>query len=131
DRLLGSASQYYFFDQGVQLAQSGSWQQTLYMVDGARPTHVTLVWTDSSGAVQAQYSVKNNLDLLACANSGFTCWYSNTFNNLGYSTPNYPNHDGVNNVEQIIIAPNNLSAGSPIYLSISAASIPIGYQDFA
>lgn len=130
DRLLGPSSRYYFFDQGVQLSQSGSWQPTLYIVDGSRPTHVTLVWTDPFGPVQTQYKVQNNLDLFACANGGFTCWYSNTFNYLGYSNANQPYHDSVNNVEQIIIAPNTLSAGAPIYLSVSAASIPIGTQDF-
>ncbi len=58
-------------------------------------------------------------------------WYSNIFNFHGYSSSNSPNHDSVNNVEQIIIAPSSLSTGAPLNLGVSAVSLPGGNQDFA
>lgn len=132
DRLLGTnGSQYYFFDQGVQLQPSGSWNKTLYVTNGARTTHLTLVWTDPPDIPPVtHYITKNNLELVAAGNGGLTLWYSNIFNSQGYTPTNTQNHDSVNNVEQIIIAPNYLSTGAPLYLAISAVSLPGGNQDF-
>ena len=87
-RLLGSAAAYYFYDQGVKLLPgSGLWQKYLYVVDGSRDTHLTLVWTDSAGSVGASYNVINDLDLSATNGNGTSSWYGNRLAN-GYSILN-------------------------------------------
>jgi len=134
-RLLGPASNYFFLDQSGGLVPGGpQFQKYLYVVDGAKATRITIVWTDlASTAGPASYQVINDLNLLICGGTPQKCWQGNHLSG-GQSLPRPPApifRDSVNNVEQVIIAPGTLSTGGSIILTVDPWNVMSTGQDFA
>jgi hypothetical protein len=130
-RLLGPAAGYYFYDQGVKLlSASGLWQKYLYIVNGSRDTHLTLVWTDSAGGVGGSYNVVNDLDLSMTTADGTAHWNGNQLAS-GYSILNSSNRDMVNNVEQVIVPAGTFLSGAGIIAAVDPRTVMAPGQDFA
>lgn len=132
-RLLGDPASYYMMDQAIQLLPASSiWQKYLRIVDGARETRLTVVWTDTPGTPQGQeglpYTVNNDLDLTLTNTAGNRTWYGNRLA-AGYSIENSAVRDTVNNVEQIILPANTFAAADGIIVAVDPGRL-MSAQDF-
>ena len=131
--LFEAETPFAFYDQETVLDNSGEmWQISVGVVDTNKPLKVTLVWSDAPGAIGANPSLVNNLDL-EVTNAGNT-YLGNSFNNGSSTTGG--NADVLNNMENVFI---NAPGGSAIITvkatSISGDGVPIigdgTDQDFA
>jgi serine protease AprX len=77
---------------------TGSKATYTFTATSARPFKVTLAWTDYPGSPSAQYSLVNDLDIVVKSPSG------KTYVGNDKTSPYNDNWDGVNNVENIVIA---------------------------
>lgn len=133
-RLLGPASDYFFYDERASLASGyGVWQKHLTIRDGARETRATLVWTDSPSSIGIEnYKVVNDLNLSVARSSGSHTWYGNRLTG-GFSIANpVPlKLDKANNVEQVILPMNTFASGESVVLAVDPFNVPASGQSFA
>lgn len=104
DRLLNPPVPIVYYENPQLMTTTGQdWTITVTPADLAEPLRITLVWSDEQGALNANPARVNDLDLTVTDPIG-TVWTANHFDNLGWSDTNVsPNHDRINNVENIWI----------------------------
>jgi len=98
--LFQAETPFEFYDQDTVLDDTGdTWVISVGVVDTNKPLKVTLVWSDAPGAVGANPSLVNNLDLEV--DNGGETYLGNSFSNgtsiIGGST------DAINNMENVFI----------------------------
>lgn len=133
DHLFTPSAPFEFFDQQDLLTDTGTdWTTSVGVVDPAQPLKITLVWSDAPGAIGANPSLVNDLNL-AVDNGGNT-YLGNVFSN-GMSTTG-GSADVINNMENVFIA----NPGGSATIRVQAATIAgdgvpyngdVSDQDFA
>ncbi len=133
-RLFGIWSNYYFYDQGTTLYNSGDqWSQTVYVRDGSKRVQITLVWSDPAGSQSTHYTAINDLNLLVVGGSPSVNYQGNYFNASGETNQRPPGalyRDSTNNVERVIIPAGKFSSGTALTIYAKAYSISSS-QSFA
>ena len=141
ERLLGPASSYYFFDQGVSLTTAAPlWTKNLTVNNLAQDIHATLAWTEPPGTAGQNYTAMNNLKLLVCGPVNTQrCFQGNHFSppaNPGMPsfTPARPPaaliNDTINNVERVRIQASYLT-GTSLVVEVRAMTLAQSPQKFA
>jgi hypothetical protein len=124
---------YYWDDQTKLVTCTGCpaylrGSLVLTIKDLARPVIVTLVWTDSAGAIDAAKELVNDIDLsMFGASNGLEIFQGNQFDTTtGFSKKTDSGHplavDRTNNVEVIRIMPSAIT-GSQIHIQVTGAQI--------
>src|SRR5204863_9975321 len=117
---------YDFVDQAVALSTGQQFDRNLVVADDTLPLFVTLAYTDVPGFPGAVPALVNDLDLEVIAPDGHV-YRGNQFLE-GYSIPDSPAVDNLNNVECVFIA-------EPIpgqyIVRVRGRNVPQGPQDFA
>ena len=136
ERLFGASANYYFLDQSVSLTSgSAPWTKDLFVTDGSKAVHATLVWSDVASTAGPTYAVINNIDLEVCGPLNTTrCWRGNHFSSGGYTLASPPAiiyHDPTNNVERVVISPGTFLTGTKITAKVRVNSLPQPPQTFA
>jgi len=126
-RLFGTWSNYYFYDQGTSLINSGDqWSQTVYIRDGSKQVQFTLAWSDPVGSQSTHYTTINDLNLLVIGGSPAVNYQGNYFNASGETQQRPPgalSRDSTNNVERVIIPAGKFSTGTALTVYVKAFSI--------
>jgi hypothetical protein len=133
ERLFGTWSDYYFYDQGTTLYNSGDqWSRMLYVRDGSKQIQITLVWTDPAGSQSTHYTATNNLNLVVYGGSPQVSYLGNYLSN-GITVQRPPGalvRDSVNNVERVVIPAGRFTSGTPLTIYVIGYSLQ-SPQNFA
>ena len=132
-RLVDSFANHFYLDQTSVLCtgctpSNPSWQSGRAVVDPAKKTRLTLVWTDRystpAGRTATTYKIVNDLFLKVCTANYATCWWGNTWqagtgdSQAFPSNSTFPPSDTVNNVEEIIIPAGTFTTGQVLTVQV-------------
>lgn len=138
DRLFGSGTNYYFYDQGTTFTSNGStWTHTASIADNAKDVFVALVWTDraSDDTAYAFLNLVNDLDLEVSFtdNLGTHTYYGNVYydsvdscarDGFSMKDPTSFTRDHKNNVEKISIRHTDIpSGGTSMQIKVTAYAL--------
>lgn len=110
----GSAPVLYYDQTDLLIDTGQQWTLNVGVVDPTQPVKVTLVWSDAPGAVGANPSLVNNLDLEVVANG--QTYLGNVFANGMSATGGTA--DALNNVENVYLA-----SATGVNITINATNI--------
>ena len=114
--VISSSALVLYYDQTDLLTDTGQqWTLNVGVADPTQPVKVTLVWSDAPGAVGANPSLVNNLDLEVVANS--ETYLGNVFT-AGWSATG-GTADTRNNIENVYLA----SVAGGVNITVNATNI--------
>jgi|GEM_PF-239078 len=114
-------------DDTVGLSTGQFYEYTFRADSSTIPLRICLTWTDTAGAVNANPTLVNNLDLLVTAPGGATYYRGNQYTS-GQSTVNPSNWDNLNTEECVRV---NSPAVGTWTLRVNASNVVTARQPYA